>query len=457
MSKVSDNKYTATNELVDLFFQNRAVYYEGATSTMNEARELAIRKFQEQGIPSKLNENYKYTDLRPVFQNDFSVEPRYVEQKVDLHEIFKCDVPQLDTHLVLLINGWYYGRNRRIGELPEGVICCGLQHASQHHAHLFNKYYNHFTRESNDPMVNLNTAFAKDGLFFYVPDGVEIEKPIQVINLVYAAENTFAVQRNLFISGNNSKATIVFCDHTLNKNYYIFNNLSECFQHPESEFNFFSIQNMHNGAVNNTHFFSSLGEKSKLLTATITLNGGIVRNNHAVILEGEYALADLNGLSLTDQKQHVDNFITIDHAKPNCVSHQLFKNILDENSSGAFAGQIHVHRDAQKTEAFQQNNNVLLSSEAEMNTKPRLIIDADDVRCSHGATIGRVDEDALFYLRTRGIGEKEARLMIMYAFADEVLSKIVVDPLRERIEGLVDKRLRGELSPCQHCTLTCNQ
>jgi Fe-S cluster assembly protein SufD len=453
---IGELKYNATEELVELFYQNRSIYYESCPPVMNEARELAIRKFQEKGIPSRKNENYKYTDLRPVFQNDFSVVPRYVEHKVDLHDVFNCNVPQLDTHIILLINGWYYGRNRKVGDFPDGVICCSLLEAAKQYPILFEKYYNKLAGESDDPLANLNTSLAKDGLFFYIPGNVTIEKPIQVINLLNSKENTLAVQRNMFVCGKNSEATLVFCDHTLNHQFYILNNLSECFVEPNGKFNFFSIQNQHNGAVNNTHFFASLSENSNLLTNSITLNGGIVRNNLKIKLEGEHANASVNGLILADEKQHVDNFTSIDHIKPSCTSDQLYKNILNDQSSGVFAGQIHVFRDAQKTEAFQRNNNVLLSTDAEMNSKPQLIIEADDVRCSHGATTGRIDEDALFYLRTRGIGEQEARLMIMYAFADEVLSKISIAPLRESIEELVDKRLRGELSPCQHCTLSCS-
>lgn len=449
-------KYTAAEELVDLFTQNQSIYNEGCPAFMNDARDVAIVKFKAQGIPSRKNENYKYTDLRPVFQNDFSVVPRYVEQNIDLHEVFNCDVPQLNSHIILLINGWYYGRNRKMGNFPEGVICSSLQHAAQQHGALVEKHYNQLAVESDDPMSNLNTSFAKDGLFFYVPDNVTIEAPVQVINLLSAKVNTFAVQRNLFILGKNSEARIVFCDHTLNQNYYIHNNHSECYVGQDARFGFYSIQNQHNGAVNNTHFFSKLERNANLDTNVITLNGGIVRNNLTVKLAGEYAHANVNGLILADENQHIDNFTTIDHVAPNCTSSQLYKNILDDQSSGAFSGKIHVFRDAQKTEAFQQNNNVLLSESAEMNSKPQLIIEADDVRCSHGATIGRIDEDALFYLRTRGIGEKEARLMIMFAFADQVLSQIGVTELRERMEELVDKRLRGELGPCQSCSLSCS-
>jgi Fe-S cluster assembly protein SufD len=446
-------KYTAADELASLFNDNRELYNEGCPAFMNRFRLEAIEKFQTAGIPSKKNEDYKYTDLRPVFQNDFSVVPRYVEQTVDLHDVFNCDVPQLNTHIILLINGWYYGRNRKMGEFPEGVICSSLQHAANHHAELVQQYYHQLAATSNDPMANLNTALAKDGLFFYVPDNVTIEAPVQVINLLNAKENTFAIQRNLFVMGKNSEAKIVFCDHTLNDNYYILNNLTECVVGRDARFGFYSVQNQHNGAVNITNFFADIKENSRLDTDTITLNGGIVRNNLNVRLMGEHAHANMNGLVFSDDKQHVDNFTSVDHVVPNCTSSQLYKNILDDHSSGAFTGQIHVFRDAQKTEAFQQNNNVLLTENAEMNTKPRLVIDADDVRCSHGATVGRIDEDALFYLRARGIGEKEARLMIMFAFADEVLSQVAVPVLRERLEELVDRRLRGELGPCQSCSL----
>jgi len=449
-------KYTATEELVDLYLQNQSIYFDGNPDFMNDVRAAALEKFKVAGVPSRKNEDYKYTDLRPAFQNNFSVVPRYVEQTVDLHTVFNCDVPHLNAHVVLLINGWYYGRNRRVGELPAGVICSSLQQAAVNHPDLVEKYYNQQAGESTDALANLNTTFAKDGLFFYVPDNVTIDKPIQVINLMFAKENTLAIQRNLFILGKNSESKIVFCDHTLNQNYYILNNLTECFVSDDARFRFCSIQNQHNGAVNNTHFFAALKRQSVLNTNSITLNGGVVRNNLKVKFEGEFAQASINGLVLADQSQHVDNFTAVDHAVPNCSSNQLYKNILDNKASGVFSGKIHVLRDAQKTQAFQRNNNVILSEDAEMNTKPQLIIDADDVKCSHGATIGRIDEDALFYLRARGIGEKEARLMIMSAFANEVVDQIGVSALRERIEELVDKRLRGDLGPCQNCSLSCS-
>lgn len=450
-------KYTATEELVELFTQNKEIYDEGCPAFINDKRGAALEKFQKTGIPSKKYEDYKYTDLRSVFQNDFSVVPRYVKQNVDLHDVFKCDVPKLNTHIILLVNGWYYARNRKVGELPEGVICCGLSQAAAEYPEIVEKYYNTQAGESNDPMANMNTMLAKDGLFFYVPDNVTIDTPVQIVNLMYAPENTFAVQRNLFVMGKNSEAKIIFCDHTLNSNYYILNNLSECFVAEDARFGMYAIQNQHNGAVNITNTYSDLATNSTFDSNVVTLNGGVVRNNIKIDISGEHAHANVNGLSFSDKTQHVDNFTAINHKVPNCTSNQLYKNILKDESTGVFTGQIHVFRDAQKTEAFQRNNNVLLSEDAHMSTKPRLIIDADDVRCSHGATIGRIDEDAIFYLRVRGIGLDEARLMMMFAFAKEVLADVKVEVLRERLEELVEKRLRGELSPCQNCSMGCSK
>jgi Fe-S cluster assembly protein SufD len=192
---------------------------------------------------------------------------------------------------------------------------------------------------------------------------------------------------------------------------------------------------------------------SDLQSSTVTLQGGLVRNNLSIKLNGENAHCSAFGLFVTDNAQHVDNFVFIDHAKPNCSSNQLFKNILDETSTGAFTGRILVERDAQKTNAYQRNSSILMSGEAKMNSKPQLEIYADDVKCSHGATVGQIDEDALFYLRSRGISERDARLMLMFAFTREILDQIKIKPLKDRMIELIEKRLRGELTRCHNCVL----
>ncbi|OFX31998.1 MAG: Fe-S cluster assembly protein SufD [Bacteroidetes bacterium GWF2_42_66] len=439
-----------------LFEENRELLNDGSSPLLNRMRDIAISRFAKAGVPDVKNEDYKYTSLKPAFSKIYKHYFSYREQEVDLHDVFKCDVPYLDTHLVLLVNGWYYIRNQKIGNLPTGVIVGSLQQIAYEKPELLQNYLNRQAALSEDATVALNTAFAKDGLFIYIPKNVVVEKPIQVVNLMRGNGNAFVTQRNLIIAEENSQVKLVMCDHTLSSNEFLCNTVSEVFVGEHAVLDYYTVQNQHNNTktINSTFFRQEAN--SNLLTHTATLHGGLVRNNLKVTFNGEHAEANILGMSFTDKNQHVDNYTIIEHAKPNCLSNQLYKNVLDENSTGAFAGRIHVARDAQKTNAFQRNNNVLLTDSARMQTKPQLIIDADDVKCSHGATIGQIDREALFFLRSRGIGEADARLMLMNAFTYEVVQNIRVEPLRDRISELVDKRLRGDLAKCHSCNYECN-
>jgi len=451
-------KTVSVNEdMVNIFHQRQDLLNEGSSDILNSRRQAAIGAFTKQGVPTTKNENYKYTDLSKSFHGDFEHHYQYKKVEVDLYEVFKCDVPELDTHLVLLVNGWYYARNPKLEGLPEGVIIGSLAQVANEHPELVEKYYGSVANPEEDPLLALNTAFAKDGIFVYVPKGVVLEKPLQVINLLRGTKNTSAVQRNLIVAEENSQVKVLFCDHTLDSHYFHMNNHTEMCVGDNAVVDWYYLQNQHNWATNLTGLYIKQGRNSRVLTNTISLHGGLVRNNLKVVLDGEYAEANITGLALTDKAQHVDNFTYIEHAKPNCHSNQVYKNILDDVSTGVFTGRIHVVRDAQRTAAFQRNNNILLSNMAKMHTKPQLVIDADDVKCSHGATVGQIDKDALFYMKARGIGDQEARLMLMFAFADEVLRKVALEPLRSRIEELVDKRLRGEVSKCQSCAIACEK
>ncbi len=455
MSIVQD-KITIRENYKSLFDTNRELLDNGSSPLLNRMRDIAMNRFMEAGVPDFKNEEYKYTSLKPAFSRPYKHYFTYRKQEVDLHDIFECDVPELDTHLVLLVNGWYYARNQKIGDLPAGVVTGSFQQIAREKPELIQNYLNRQAALSDDATVALNTAFAKDGLFMYIPKNVVIEKPIQVVNLMRGDENAFVTQRNLIIAEENSQVKLVFCDHTLSSNEFLCNTVSEIFLAENAVVDYYTVQNQHNNTKTINSTFFKQEANSHLLTHTATLHGGLVRNNLKVTFNGEYAEANILGMSFTDKNQHVDNYTIIEHAKPNCLSNQLYKNVLDENSTGAFAGRIHVARDAQKTNAFQRNNNVLLSDSARMQTKPQLIIDADDVKCSHGATIGQIDREALFFLRSRGISEDEARLMLMNAFAYEVIQNIRVEPLRDRINELVDKRLRGDLAKCHSCNYQCN-
>jgi Fe-S cluster assembly protein SufD len=261
--------------------------------------------------------------------------------------------------------------------------------------------------------------------------------------------------RNLIVVDEGAQANVLVCDHTLSPKRFLSNVVTEIFVGSNAQLEFVKMQNEHNDSAQLTHTYAHQQADSRLVTNVLSLHGGFIRNNLAVTLAGEGADAQLYGLYLTDRTQHTDNYTFIDHAVPNCTSNELYKGILDDQATGAFNGKIMVRRDAQKTQAYQSNNNLLLTADARMNTKPQLEIYADDVKCSHGATVGQLDNEALFYMRARGIGEREAKLLLMFGFAHDVVKRISIDTLRERIDDMVNKRLRGELSRCHNCPMHC--
>ncbi len=455
MSIISE-KISQTDQLVSLFEQNREILNQGSSAILNRMREVSVKRFVKSGIPDFKNEDYKYTNLKPAFEKAYNLELVRESGLINLNEVFKCNLPQLDTNLVFLVNGWFYSGNNPDAGLPKGVVLGSLDQVANERPELLENYLNRQAGLSNDPMVALNTAFAKDGFFLYIPKGVIIEKPVQIINLLSSDTDLMVTQRNLVVADAGSQVKVLVCDHTLTSASFLFNSVTEVFVGEDALVDVYTIQNHHNQSVTVNSSFYKQERNSNLVTGIVSLHGGLIRNNLKVNFNGEHAEANVNGISFTDKKQHVDNFTVIEHASPNCLSNQVYKNILDDESTGAFSGRIHVARDAQQTNAFQRNNNVLLSDKARMQTKPQLIIDADDVKCSHGATVGQIDEDALFFLRARGIGEKDARMMLMNAFAHEVILKISIEPLRERIDELIEKRLNGEISRCHNCNYQCN-
>jgi Fe-S cluster assembly protein SufD len=443
---ITSEKISLADQWVSLFEQSRVALNQGSSNLLNRVREISIKRFAQAGIPDYKNEDYKYTNLKPAFEKQYRQELVREPGSINLNEVFNRNIPQLDAHMVYLVNGWFYNGNNPSAGLPAGVILGSLEQIANEHPELLENHINRQAGLSNDPFVAMNSAFAKDGFFMLIPKGVTIEKPVQVINLLSSEENLMATQRNLIIAEAGSQAKILSCDYSLSSPALLYNSVSEIYVGEDAVLDVYTLQNVHNqSTVINSSFYKQ-ERNSTLLTGTFTLHGGLVRNNLKVAFNGDHSEANVYGVSFTDQKQHVDNFTMIEHALPQCLSNQIYKNILNNESTGAFAGKIHVARDAQQTNAFQRNNNVLLSDKARMQTKPQLIIDADDVKCSHGATVGQIDEEALFFLRARGIGEKEARMMLMNAFAHEVIQKITIEGLREQMDELIEKRLSGEIS-----------
>jgi Fe-S cluster assembly protein SufD len=439
----------------EVYLSNKEKIEEGSSPFINSFREKAMEKFHELGVPTKKNESYRYTNLDPIFRNDYK--NYFIPQASDFvkAEEFRCDVTDLDTHGIVLLNGFYPTINEKLRELPGGIWIGSLNEASKKFSEIVEKHYSRYAKSNTDGLVHLNTAMASDGVFVHVPKGVSLKKPVQVVDLVDSDADTFNQHRNLIVVEENAEFTIIVCDHTLSPQKFLTNGVTEVYVGENARFEVIRVQNQHNNAYKVTHTFIHQEKNSFAASNNITLHGGLIRNSTYHHLAGEGAECNSYGLYLSDKFQHVDNFVNVEHSSPNCTSNQLFKGVLDDMATGAFNGRIFVAPGAQGTIAYQKNNNILLTDTARMDTKPQLEIYANDVKCSHGATVGQLNDDALFYLQSRGINKKEARLMLMFGFAHEVLQNIKVDPLRERLDSLVMQRLKGELSRCASCMVKC--
>ncbi|HSG67252.1 MAG TPA: Fe-S cluster assembly protein SufD [Bacteroidales bacterium] len=418
-------------------------------------RENAVRIFSELGFPDRKMENWRYTDLRKVLGGKYHTifEPENTE--ISIEQVFKCNIHELETDQISLLNGWYVDSRKPLVEYDNGVIAGSLAAAMKKHPEIFEKHYGKYAETDKDGFHALNLAFAQDGFFIYVPDNIVVEKPMQMVSIINWDQGLFIQTRNLVILGRNSKLTMVHCDDSTNQEAMFKNSVTEVFIDEGANLEHYKLQNLNNQSalINNTWFRQM--KASSLKSNAITLNGGLIRNYTHTVLDGEGASAEIFGVYLMDSTQHVDNQVFVDHASPNCFSNELFKGILDEEATAVFNGHILVRRDAQKTNAFQNNKNILMSDTAKANSKPFLEIYADDVKCSHGATVGQLDPEAMFYLRSRGICEANARLLLLYAFAGEIVDKVSIQALKARVDDMIRKRLKGELHICETCALHC--
>jgi Fe-S cluster assembly protein SufD len=450
-----NGKSEITEKYLKLYSENIEKISGISSPYINSFREKALGRFSEMGIPTRKDEAYKYTNLNIFFEHDYA--SFFLPRTSDFEkaEEFRCDITDLDTHGVVLINGFYPLIKEKLRQLPSGVWIGSLNEAALRFPDLIEKHYNKYAESDTDGLVHLNSAMASDGVFVYVPEGVTLAKPVQVVNLVDSEQDAFNQHRDLIIVEKQAQFSIIICDHTLSPKKFLTNAVTEVYVGESAHFDIIRVQNEHNAACKINHTFIHQEKSSVASSNNMTLHGGLIRNSTYHHLGGEGAESYSYGLFLADKWQHIDNFVNIDHASPHCTSNQLFKGVLDDMATGAFNGRILVRPDAQGTLAYQRNNNILLTDDAKMDTKPQLEIYADDVKCSHGATIGQLDNDALFYLQSRGISKREARLMLMFGFAHEVIQNIKVEPLRERMDNLVMQRLKGELSRCASCMVKC--
>lgn len=441
----------AEKQYIDLFVQYEALIRKHAPEVMNNLRTQALDDFKRLGFPSVQDENYKYTDVQKAFAPDYGLNLNRVTIPFKPEDVFSCDVPNLSTLLYFIVNDSYYERPLPTHKLPEGVYVGGFAQFAENYPEIAARYYGKAASSSHDGLIALNTMLAQDGFVLYVPKGVVIEKPLQLINILRNEVDTMANRRMLIILEPHSEARLLVCEHSLDHQNFLSTQVIEIFAEEGAVFDYYELEETND----TTKHFSSLhvqqAANSNVLVNGITLMNGLSRNNFYIELNGEHAESTLCGMGILDKKKQVDVYSHITHAVPNCHSSELFKNVLNEQSVGSFCARILVKKDAQKTRAYQSNKNLCTSREARMYSKPQLEIYADDVKCSHGMTTGQLDENALFYLRSRGIPEAEARMMLSVAFTSDVLDHVRLEPLQERLHRLVEKRFRGELATCSNC------
>ncbi|WP_321333804.1 Fe-S cluster assembly protein SufD [uncultured Bacteroides sp.] len=440
-------------QYIDLYAQCEAMISEHSAKALNALRKDAFADFKRLGFPTKKQEKYRYTDLSKCFAPDFGLNLNRLDVPVNPYEVFKCDVPNMSTSLFFVVNDSFYKKTLPQSHLPEGVIFGSLRDLAEERPELIEKYYGKLADTSKDGVTAFNTTFAQDGVVFYVPKNVVVEKPIQLVNILRGDVNFMVNRRILIILEEGAQARLLVCDHAMDHVNFLATQVVEIYAGKNAVLDMYELEETHTSTARISNIYAKQEAGSRLLLNNMTLHNGTTRNTTEVTLAGPGAETNLYGMAIADKNQRVDNHSFIDHAVPDCVSKELFKYVLDDQSVGAFAGIVLVRPGAQHTNAQQTNRNLCVTREARMYTQPQLEIYADDVKCSHGATIGQLDENALFYMRARGIAEKEARLLLMFAFVNEVIDTIRLDALKDRLHLLVEKRFRGELNKCEGCAI----
>jgi Fe-S cluster assembly protein SufD len=408
---------------------------ELAPSWVHDIRKSAIGQFSDQGFPTSKNEEWRFTRLRPLLQHDFEHVYDYSRDILTPGQLDSLCIEDTGCRRITFVNGHYAEELSDIGNLPKGVRIESLKHALQNDPERVQRNLSRYAEPGKNPFVALNTAHIVDGTFIYLPKDARIEEPI---HLLYVSrpngKPTVTHPRTLVVAEEHSRASIVESYIGFDTEIYLANPVTEIVVRKRAEIDHCKLQRESASSYHIATMQVNLQRDSRFKTDFVSLGGTLVRNDVNTILDDEGIECSVNGLYVGDGHQHIDNHTLVEHAKPNCTSHELYKGILNDRAKAVFNGRVHVHPDAQKTDAKQTNRCILLSDDAQINTNPQLEIYADDVKCTHGAAVGKIDEDAIFYLQTRGIDKAAARKMLIYAFANEVLGGIRIDPVREHLE-----------------------
>ena len=426
-------------------FEHLEKNLNGDLSTVHSLRRDAISYFSDLRFPTLKDEDWKYTNIAPLLKYNFKpVDPKKKIAPIQPEKIGKFLFNKMEHSLLVFINGHYSEELSNVQDLPKDVIVSNIASAISDHSEIVKKHFGQYADYKNHIFTALSTAFIKDGVFIYIPDGKIIEHPIHVLFISDCKEEKLLIQpRNLFIAGKNSQATVIEHYTSFEQCTYFTNAVTEIVADENAIVDHIKLQEESKNAFHISRMEVDQERNSNFTSHLISTGGDISRNDFNSRFNNEGGECMLNGLFLTTGTQLFDVHSLIDHAKPHCNSHEHFKGILDDKSRGVFNGKVMVRKDAQKTNAFQENNNIILSDSALINTKPQLEIFADDVKCSHGATIGQLDSEAMFYLKSRGIGEETARTILIHAFASDVIKSIKINEVRNYLEEILNKRFNN--------------
>ena len=443
----------AEQQYIDLFTQYEDLICRKSVSVLNALRAEAFAHFERLGFPSLKGENYKYTDVAKAFAPDYGLNLNRLDIPVNPYDVFRCDVPNLSTSLYFVVNDMFYDKELPKAHLPEGVYTGGLKEFARLYPEVAARYYGHGASMEDNALVALNTMLVQDGFVFYVPRGVVVERPVQLVNIFRSDVDTMANRRLLFIVEEDTEAKLLVCDHSIDDVKFLANQVIEIFAEENARVDYYDLEESSVSTSRFSSLFVRQAGNSNVVVNGITLTNGLTRNNYQVSLDGEGAAITLSGMSVLDREQQLDTYSLVSHNVPSCTCNELFKNVLNDHAIGAFSGRILVKEGAEKTSAYQTNRNLCGTRECRMYSKPQLEIYADDVKCSHGMTTGQLDDAALFYMQSRGIPQEEARMLLSVAFTADVIEQIRLDALRDRLHRLVEKRFRGELAKCEGCRI----
>lgn len=444
---------SSERQYIELYTQARDMLNAHSSAVMNAVRDTAFEDFKRQGFPSRKVERYKYTSMDKLFAPNYGVNVNRVEFPVNPYSVFSCDVPNLSTSLYFVVNDSFYKKALPKVGLPEGVEVMSLKDAADERPELVGKYYGQIAKTSEDAVTALNTMLAEDGLFIHVGKNVKVDRAIQVVNILRSDVDLMVNRRVLIVMDEGAEAKLLFCDDSADDRNFLGTQVIEAYVGENASLDIYCLEETHDKNTRVSNVYIEQQANSRVNHNVITLRNGITRNRLDLVFKGEGAECWCNGCVIADKSQHVDNNTLIDHQVGHCDSHELYKYVVDDDAIGAFAGRVLVRHDSQKTTSDERNQNLVMTKRARMYTQPMLEIYADDVKCSHGSTVGQLNDAAMFYMQQRGIDEHEAKLLLEFAFIGEVIDQIKLEPLRDRLHQLVEKRFRGELGKCSNCKI----